>query len=336
MLGVALTVVAQAVLMAQAKLADYLPLVSLPVVVAVLVPWYLGSRARSVTLRVEATSIRVQTGNGTWNGSVERAEVLPWIVAGLGTAQGAILQLLVRDHEGKARSLALAAAGSSVAVELQAPALQLEPEFFLHPLELQKLIDHCVAQRMLITKSSTPSGAESRFVLVRRPGLSSAVGVALPWFATLGALAIAGIVLGERVAESPSAMILFAVFSLVLVGGGLWLVGQRSRAPRPSFELVVEPERAVVRGPEGATVWEFDGVPPLQRETYVYRTRYGAHRFAVIRIGTKDRQLRLAVWDPSFAREGDPHGPAPDFLVGVPDWPRLERVLHESSQTRSS
>lgn len=330
--GVVLTAVAQMALMGAPEYANYLPLASLPVLLAVFVPMYLGLRARPVRLRVQSHNVRLQSARSVWVGAVERTQVVPWIVAGLGTAQGATLLLHARDREGKPRTLAVAAAGAAVAVDLHAPASQVAPEFFLHPPDLQKLIEHFAKQPDVSKETTQTPSAENRFVLVRRPGLHDAMGSMLPWFGTLAVLGIAGALLGERLATHPSGMLLFALFSVLVIGFGLWKTMQRSRAPKPRFELLVQSDQLTVASADGTNLWHCSGKPRLARETYVYRTRYSTHRFAMIKVGDKGHELRLAVWDPSFAREGDPRGSAPDFLVGVPDWPRLERVLQATQR----
>lgn len=325
--GVVLTVVAQTAIMgSMPEYANYLPLVGVPAILALVVPMFLGSRGRSVHLRIQGASVQLQSGRGTWVGAVESTRVVPWLVAGLGTTQGATLVLDARDREGKPKTFALAATGSTVAVDPQATGGTVEPEFFIQPLELQRLVAHFFA-RLNGPQRAAVRLAEHRFVLVRRPRLGDAFAQALPWMATMAVLGTAGVLLGERAAAEPKLMLLFALFSVLLIGLGLYKTIQRSQAPKPRFELTVQPTRVSVARADGGQIWLFEGRAPLQRETYVYRTRYGTHRFPILRLGHQGSELRLSVWDPSFSRDGDPKGRAPDFLVGVPDWQRLEQLL---------
>jgi hypothetical protein len=288
------------------------------------------ARTRSGTLRLHASDLELRVGKTVWTGRVVRTELVPWLLAGLGTVHGAILLLHTVDAAGKERTLSLAAP------EVAAPAnahgtKQPQPVMFTDTVALRELIAQ-LHTHAAVTDISEGISKSNVFLLVRRPGFASSLRTMAPWFGTMLTMAVLGVLLGDVMTSHPMAPVLIGALLIGVIGVGMWRTIRRASQPKPQFVLTVGSQDAQLHDPDGKPLWRASR-PAVTRETYVYSTKYGSYRFPVLRIGADGDQLSIAVWDPRYARASDPVGSAPAYLVGVPDWQRLCDVMVDNTST---
>jgi len=285
------------------------------------------SRTRSGTLRLHASELELRLGSTVWTGRVVRTELVPWLLAGLGTVHGAILLLHTIDAAGKEKTLSLAAPEVAAPTNAHA-AKQVDPVMFTDTGALRDLI----AQLHTSTQTSEGPRQNNVFLLVRRPGFASSLRTMVPWLGTILTVSVLGALLGDVMVSHPMGPALVGVLLVTVIGLGIWRTIRGASQPKPQFVLTVGSQDAQLHDPNGDLLWRTSR-PPVTRETYVYRTKYGSYRFPVLRIGVDGEQISVAVWDPRYARASDPVGAAPDYLVGVPDWQRLCDVMVDGAST---
>jgi hypothetical protein len=63
----------------------------------------------------------------------------------------------------------------------------------------------------------------------------------------------------------------------------------------------------------------------ITHETYIFRSKYGSYPFPVVVLRGKKDAVRIGVWDQreDFQTPGAKSGPAPDYLIGAPDYPHF-------------
>jgi hypothetical protein len=281
--AVVVTVLAPMLVMTMPQQAEaLLPFTAVPVLGAY--AWMVfHARSRSGTLRLHASDLELRVGNTDWTGRVVRTELVPWLLAGLGTVHGAILLLHTVDAAGKERTLSLAAP------EVAAPAnahgtKQPQPVMFTDTVALRELIAQ-LHTHAAVTDISEGISKSNVFLLVRRPGFTSSLRTMGPWFGTMLTVSVLGVLLGDVMTSHPMAPALIGALLIGVIGVGMWRTIHRASQPKPQFVLTVGSQDAQLHDPNGKLLWRTSRPHmPVTRETYVYRTKYGSHRFPVLAV----------------------------------------------------
>jgi hypothetical protein len=290
----------------------------------------LQSRPVQGSLRWQRPVLTLQEGRNTWQASVTHTELVPWIMPGVGVAQGAVLILHTKNAAGMARVLHIAATG--VAAPKASPQTEkVDPDMWVSPADLRDLIDALHEQPQVVQTQSATS--EHRFALVRRPSATQALSQILPWFGTMAILGVAGALFGEVVANSATGQVVFGVCAPFFIVYGIHRTIKKANAPKPTWTLVVTPQSLRLVDAQEKIIWNVPAPTPITASNYLYRTKYSSHRFSVRQIGPSDNAIRIAVWDPSFTNTAHPDGRAPGYIVGAPDWSTMLAALEAGKRS---
>jgi len=281
-------------------------------------------------LRWQHPVLTVTEGRKTWQGSVTSTELVPWIMPGLGVAQGAVLILHTRNEAGLTRVLRIAATEVAAPRSTQ-PMQQVDPDMWVTPADLRDLIAAHHAQPE--APDTRASLTERRFALARKPSATQALAQILPWFGTMAVLGIAGALVGERVARSMTGQIAFGLFAVAAIVFGIRRTMQKASAPKPTWTLVITPQTLQIVDAQEKSIWSASRPTPVTASNYLYRTKYSSHRFSVRQLGPADNTIRIGVWDPSFTNTAHPDGRAPGYIVGSPDWQALLSALEAGKRS---
>ncbi|MDX2020922.1 MAG: hypothetical protein SF187_11840 [Deltaproteobacteria bacterium] len=295
------------------------PFLSLPTLAVVFFLFY-GMRRREISLTVQGRLVSIAGWRRSgYEGNVTRIELVPWIMPGLGVAEGAVACL--HFHDGTRFSVgawgyaAPKATGSTNSADCFVDAKTLASLLVAmgEPNQAEKPLEH-----------------ESSFTLVKYGGVASALGGMKWWFGTMAFLGVFGAVFGERLMQRPWGVAVVGVVSLLAIGVGLAKSFAHSAREKPKYTFTLGKGVVCLRDANAATLWESPqaSLAPT-RETYVYRTKYGSHRFPVLVLSGPLSTLRLGVWNPQAGwQQGDARdGAAPQYLVASPDWERLVSAL---------
>jgi|GEM_PF-3684677 len=284
-------------------------------------------------LRWQHPTLSLQEGRRVWQASVTQTELVPWVLPGVGTVQGSILILHTKNEAGLTRVLHIAA------TEVAPPAASgqanpIQPDMWIAPQDLRNLIA-AVGVKANAEATRSPDG-EHRFQLVRRPSSWDSLAQLVPWFGTMAILGVAGVLFGESVAQSPAGQIVFGLFSVLAIAYGIRRTMKRAGTKKPAWTLVIRPQLLQLIDAQDSVTWGLSGPLHVKRSNYVYRTKYSSHRLSVLHFGTSDNALRIGVWDPRYTNTAHPDGPAPQYLVGAPDWIALQTALQTSLRASQS
>ncbi len=275
-------------------------------------------------LRWQHPTLSVQEGRSLWQASVSQTELAPWVLPGVGTVQGSVLILHTRNDAGLIRVLHIAA------TEVAPPptperTVPVQPDMWVAPADLRNLIA-AVGVKDTAHAPKLPDG-EHRFALVRRPSARDFLAQILPWMGTMGVLGLAGVLLGETVSKSETGLIVFGLFSALVIAYGIRRTMKKAGAQKPIVTFLIRPQSLQLVDAKSNVIWNLAGPVHVNRSNYVYRTKYSSQRLSVLYFGPPDSTLRVGVWDPRYTNPAHPDGPAPDYIVGTPDWIPLQTAL---------
>ncbi len=298
--------------------ATFVPFAGVPVVLFLI--WsFLTTRMRPVEILVEQGKLTITGWASTpVEGLSADVTFIPWILPGVGSTHGAAVSIPLVGK--KSRALVLGAAGQVLPSRSRGQGSTSNPDGFLTSEEFSALL---YAFQIPNERAEDLKGSrELRLALVRHTGLGGALRGMLPWFLTVAFLGVFGGVFGEILARQAWGTPVIAGVSLGAIGFGVYRTFLSAAQQKPQYYLILNGGVSLV-DPTGKSIWVADSAAlQVQQETYVYRTRYGSHRFPVLVLSGAASELRLGVWDtssvPQFA--GSKEGRAPQFLVGVPDW----------------
>jgi hypothetical protein len=278
-------------------------------------------------LRWVQPTLSLHEGRRRWQATVTQTDLVPWVMAGVGTVQGSVLVLHTVNDAGIKRVLQIAAA------EIAPPpgsgqSTPAEPDMWTDPSNLRNLIAAVGVTEKF--EASPPPEGEHRFALVRRPTARDALSQIAPWFGTMAFLGVAGALFGETVSKSETGLAVFGVFCAVVIGYGIRRTIKKAGAAKPTFTFVIRPQSLQVVDAQKNVIWGFTGPVHVNRSNYLYRTKYSSHRFSVLCFGTSDNALRIGVWDPRYTNTAHPDGPAPNYIVGAPDWIALQTAVQST------
>lgn len=271
------------------------------------------------SLRWQRPLLTLQQGRKTWQGSVTHTELVPWIMPGIGVAQGAILILHTRNEAGVTRVLHIAATEVTAPKSTQ-PIQQVEPDMWVTPADLRDLI--AAHHDQTETSETETSPTERRFALARTPSATQALSQILPWFGTMAVLGVAGVLVGDSAGNSMARQMVTGVLAVVAIVLGIRRT-QKASAPKTTWTLVITPQTFQIVDAQGKSIWNAPRPTPITASNYLYRTKYSSHRFSVRQLGPTDNAVRIGVWDPGFTNTTHPDGRAPGYIIGTPDWPAL-------------
>ncbi len=174
--------------------------------------------------------------------------------------------------------------------------------------------------------------ATLKFECVRHQGTAGSYRQMLPWLLTIAFLAAFGALAGERVLALPYGGVVLGIVEGGAILTGLFLTFVRAQKPPAVFYLRVDGGQVTLSDATGAPLWNGSG-RNFSRQCYVMRSKYGSYRFPVASLGSAPHLLRVGVWDPSdhLAFAGAAEGPAPQYLLGAPDWPKFVAALDARS-----
>jgi hypothetical protein len=297
--------------------ARFAPFMSIPAI-AVMVFMFAGMRQRQINIVVKGRFVTVKGWQrAPYEGSVVNVEVVPWVLPGLGVAQGSAAYLQL---EGQSQALCVGAWGYAAPAHAQRSARN--PDCFVDA----KVFSSLLAALGEAQPSADQNARETRFTVIRHKLFADAFGSMVWWFGTMAFLGVFGALAGEKLMQQPWGQAAVGIVCLVVMGFGLAKTFAKSQREKPKCELTIDGGAVTLKDPKGKTVWNAaQGAFDTTRATYVYRTKYGSHRFPVLVLAKPGETLRLGVWDtqPQWQHAEAPLGPAPQYLVAAPDWDRL-------------
>ncbi len=254
---------------------------------------------------------------------VERAEVGPWVVAGIDAASG--LVVTVRGRGGSLRIGGQNHAGEGY--QLGAPSRSVDCH----------LPKEAFDELTLLLGVSRGEAGPLVVPLVRSSqSFSGVVRQMWPWLATITLLGIMGLVIGntawgERLMTTQEGTLGMAIASggLAIVGIG-WMILRARRVRVPELELCEEDDALVIRDRRGhaqRVPWTSIAIEKL---THSVSSRVGTFPMPVLILTVPDRKpLRLGAWDTQLAWPGTPVKTwrAPHWVVGSAQWPAFLDAL---------
>jgi hypothetical protein len=327
--GVLVSLVASFFVLSSPHYSSLIPFIGLPVFIPFIVMLLTRSRSKSIDLELTGRQLALRSGRTVWSGTLELTEVAPWLLVGVGTRQGVVVVLRARSLQGEERGFSLAAPGAVANLEVDANPGNSDPDMFVTALDLEALVEH-LRSEALLGPAAPRRGRERnpRFALVRRPGALNALKASMLWFAMMLVIGVSASVVGERFGSAPVAIAFLGLLSVVLVVVFIRRAMTVHRQEKPRFDLAFVDGQWGVYSQEGELVSSAPGqdAGPCH-ETYVYVTRYTTSRFPMLRFGSGRHGFRVAVWDPQYVNPAAPVGAAPEFLMGLQDWQRLQLTL---------
>lgn len=179
-----------------------------------------------------------------------------------------------------------------------------------------------------VLSESTGVDHELRFELVRRPSVLGAFKLSMYATAGMMLVGVGSSIVGETFVSSPAGLAVIGLLIVVVMGFFIYKAMKQSRQEKPRFALVLIHHELQQLNPNGGLIKTMLG-PDMQaqHESYLLRTKYASATFPMLRFGAGKQATRIAVWDPQYVMAGAPLGPAPEFLIGVSDWKRLQTAL---------
>ena len=298
--------------------AAFVPFAGVPVVLFLI--WsFAMTRMRPVEIMVDHGRLTITGWASTpVEGLFSDITFIPWILPGVGSTHGAAVRIQLAGKG--SRALVLGAAGQVLPSGSRGQGSTSSPDGFLTPEDFSALL-HAL-QIPNEPAADLKGSRELRISIVRHTGLGGAFRGMLPWFFTLAFLGVFGGIFGEMLTQQAWGMPVIAGVSLGAIGFGIYRTFLSAAQKKPQYCLILN-GGVTLADPSGKNIWLADSaVLQVQQETYVYRTRYGSHRFPVLVLSGAASELRLGVWDTSAALQyaSSKEGRAPHFLVGVPDW----------------
>jgi len=301
--------------------ARFAPFMSIPAI-AVMVFMFAGMRQRQIGIVVKGRFVTVKGWQrAPYEGNVVNVEVVPWVLPGLGVAQGSAAYLQL---EGQSQALCVGAWG--YAPPAHASRSARNPDCFVDA----KVFSSLLAALGEEQPSEEQNPRETRFTVIRHKLFGDAFGSMVWWFGTMAFLGLFGALAGEKLMQHPWGQAAVGIVSLVAIGFGLAKTFIKSQREKPKCELTIADGAVTLRDSKGKTVWTAaQSTFATTQETYVYRTKYGSHRLPLLVLAKSGETLRLGVWDtqPQWQNAEAPSGPAPQYLVAAPDWERLKAAL---------
>ncbi|GEM_PF-1271500 len=301
--------------------AAFVPFAGVPVVL-ILIWSFAMTRMRPVEIVLDQGRLTITGWASTpVEGQFADVTFIPWILLGVGSTHGAAVNIQLSGKG--SRPLVLGAAGQVLPSRSRGQGSTSSPDGFLTPEDFSALLQ---ALQIPNEHAADLNGSrELRLSLVRHTGLGGALRGMLPWFFTLAFLGVFGGIFGEMLTHQAWGMPVIAGVSLGAIGFGMYRTFSSANQKKPEYRLILNGGVSLVN-PGGKSIWVASSAAlQVQQQTYVYRTRYGSHRFPVLVLSGAASELRLGVWDSSAALQfvGSKEGRAPHFLVGVPDWHRV-------------
>ena len=294
------------------------PFLSIPAI-AIMLFMFAGLRKRQINIAIEGRSVTV-TGwrRRPYSGDVTHVEVLPWSLPGLGVAQGAVACLQIDNTS------SFNVGASDYRFPANATRSVSNVDCFVDSKTLASLLGAMGVQDNV----EEPHSRDIKFTLVKYDGLKAVFGSMAWWFGTMAFLGLFGAVLGERLMQRPWGMAIVGIVSLLVIGFGLAKTFAHSQREKPKYLLTIARGGVQLCDSQGTTVWGAnERSRATTQETYVYRTKYGSHRFPVLVLMGPQSALRLGVWDSQWQNKQAPVGLAPQFLVAASDWKQLLSAL---------